>query len=321
MHIRKSNILHKSVKISLVIGVATALGFSSALAGDALPLPENAKFGSVKLGDTVYEDALLGKNSNYPDVGLRKQVSGNCYCSGGYFSVKGGYALSPVGRLSKAAPVVINPGTFNEAVPSMDMSGNQITGSAAAGYKFENFRVELSGEYRRHNGWAGSITDGVITAAVSSKTNQYGALMSAFYDIEIPNMPITPYVGVGAGLALSNTQYNVSYTGGGTTTTGNVKYSRGASFMGAAMAGVAVRVTDNITLDVGYRFMNISGGDATYENSENAANLNAAAGIILVNPAGMSSSTDPITGIDTPEVLTYPSMLSHEINVGVRYSF
>lgn len=300
MSISKNSIIFKSFGVVAALCATTSLAFAGDVADGAKPLPEGQ-----------YEASLLSKDDNYPDVGLRKQTNQDCYCTGAYFGLRGGYSYGNEGRLSKGTPVVVNPAVFNEGLPKLGMAGKSLTGSVSAGYKFSAFRVEVSGEYRHHNTWSGSATGSGVSVAIAAKTQQYGMLMSAFYDIEVPGIPVMPYVGLGAGLALSKTRYGIDLTTGGATTSASVDFSRGASFMGAAMAGVAVNVTDNITLDVGYRMMNIAGGTATYDGSANAANLNTVAGGNIVNVAGMA----------TNETLVYPSLLSHEVKAGVRYRF
>lgn len=297
MLMSKKSILLKSVGVCIFISTS----LSSAWAGDVA-----ANKNATALPETEYETSLLKDSSLYPSVGLRKQVSQDCYCSGAYFSVQGGYALGARGYLAKGTPVVANPSTANELIPQQGMSGNQITGSAAAGYKFGNFRVEMSGEYRHH----AAVVNTEGSLKFTANTQQYGALMSAFYDVDIPGLPVMPYVGLGAGLALTKTQFGIDYTGG-TPASGSIDFSKGASFMGAAMAGVAVNVTDNIVLDLGYRLLNISGGEATYDGSSNAENVNIASGSDLINVSGMA----------TGETLVYPNMTSHEVRAGIRYRF
>lgn len=324
MLIRKNNILVKSAKIFLLVSGVSMAAITAVSAGDAVPLPD----------DGEYEASLLKDSNLYPDVGLRKKVSANCYC-GAYFAVSGGYAFGAGGTLSKGSaievatgapanvqPAIVNPGIINEAIPSFNMKSRQYVGTVAAGYKFGNFRVEVAGEYRYHIAPSSTTALGTGSYKVRGRTQQYGALMSAFYDVDIPNLPIVPYVGIGAGLALSNTKYSIDYTNAGTTTSGSIDFSKGASFMGAAMAGVAFKVTNNITLDVGYKFLNIAGGTATYEGHTNGANINTAAGANLVNPSGMglrADTNDPT--IIYKEVLDYPSFTSHEVKAGIRYTF
>ncbi|MCJ8324373.1 MAG: outer membrane beta-barrel protein [Rhizobiales bacterium] len=270
-------------------------------ADDAEILPENI----------VFEDSLLPDDDNYPDVGLRKQVSQDCYCDGGYFGLSGGYAFSNLGYLTKGSPIVANPSALNELIPTIAMRGRQYTASINAGYKFGALRAEASGEYRSHA--AGSIAGATAggTYTISSKTEQYAALMSIYYDVEIPNIPIMPYVGLGAGLAYTKTNYAVGFTKAAVTTNGNIRYTLGRSFAGTAMAGFTVQVAENFTLDLGYKFMGIVGGNANYAGADNAAAINAAAGTSIVNIAGFAGG----------ESLVYPYFISHEVKLGARYRF
>ncbi|MBL1419419.1 MAG: hypothetical protein COC24_002800 [Alphaproteobacteria bacterium] len=283
--------------------------------------------------ETQYEASLLKESSLYPSVNLRKEIRLGCYCSGAYFSVNGGYAWADEGQLTKGVPIVAatgesaasqaaiaNSGLFNEYIPQITTSsGQQIIGAAVAGYKFDNLRVEVAGEYRRHNISTGATVLGGVSVNYSGQNQQYGALISAFYDVDIPGIPVQPYVGLGAGLLLSNTQFGIDYTAGGTTTSAGINFSNGMSFVGAAMAGVAINIADNFTLDLGYRFTNILGGRATYEGQTNGAAINAASGVNLVNISGMESATRD--GVDYQETLDYADVIAHEVRAGIRYRF
>lgn len=311
---------HKYLPKILTILITSTLGFSAALAADVVI--ENAAEDGAKQPSTtddaqllpenvVFEDSLLPYDQNYPNVGLRKQVSQDCYCDGGYFGLSGGYAFSNLGYITKGTPIVANPSALNELIPTIAMRGNQYLAGANAGYKFGALRAEVSAEYRRHvsGSIAGAAAGGTYT--MSSKTEQYAGLMSLYYDIEVPNLPIMPYVGLGAGAAYSKTNYNIGYTKAAATTNGNIRYALGASLAGAAMTGVAVQVADNFTLDLGYKFMGIVGGNAGYAGADNAAAINAAAGASIVN----------LTGLAGGETLVYPNFFSHEVKLGARYRF
>lgn len=322
MLIRKHNIWFKPVGVCLA--VLTSL--SPAWAGDMM-------YEAKALPETQYETSLLKDSSLYPNVTLRKQVSQNCYCSGAYFSVGGGYAWGNTGKLVKGHPVVVatgddapgqpviaNPGLFNEYIPEISMSSDQIIGTAAMGYKFGNFRVEVSGEYRRHNTLGGATGLNAVELQYSARSQQYAGLMSAFYDVETPGIPIQPYIGLGAGIAFSNTVFGVDYFKAGNVTSASVEFSKGMGFIGAAMAGVAINIGDNFTVDVGYRFTDTFGGRATYEGQTNGAAINGATGVNLVNISGMALATDS-EDVVYQETLDYPDIISHEVRAGVRFRF
>lgn len=233
------------------------------------------------------------------------------YADNFYVGLSVGYAHSELGYLTKGTPVVANPAILNELVPTVAMRGQQYTVGVNAGYKFDALRAEVSGEYRLHAG--DSIAGGAETGdfTMSSKTEQYAGLVSLYYDLEIPDTSITPYIGFGAGLAHTKTNFAVVHTNGPTITNGNLRYSLGASFANAAMAGISMQLADSFTLDFGYKFMAIGGGNASFAGADNAAGINAAAGMALVNAAGFAPG----------ESLIFPDFASHEVKLGVRYSF
>ncbi|PCI87202.1 MAG: hypothetical protein COB24_07295 [Hyphomicrobiales bacterium] len=322
MLISKNKAMFKSVGVCLAVLTILSPAQASDMTSETTILPE-----------TQYEVSLLKESSLYPSVNLRKEVRLGCYCSGAYFSLNGGYAWADAGQLTKGNPVVAatdvsaasqsvitNSGLFNEYIAQIpNSSGQQIIGAAVTGYKFDNLRVEVSGEYRQHNILTGATTLGSASVNYSAQSQQYGALISAFYDVDIPDIPVQPYIGLGAGLLLSNTQYSVDYTAGGTTTSASVNFSNGMSFAGAVMAGVAINIADNFTLDLGYRFTNILGGRATYEGQTNGAAINAASGVNLVNISGMETATR--NSVDYQETLDYADIIAHEVRAGIRYRF
>ena len=100
-----------------------------------------------------------------------------------------------------------------------------------AGYKFnENLRADVRLD------WAGDYS--IAPGADMSVTTVLGNL---YYDMANDTM-FTPYVGAGAGYGWTN----VSGAGG---------EDNGVAF--ALMAGVGVDVSENITLDLGYRFRDV----------------------------------------------------------------
>ncbi len=283
------------------IGVVSLTFFSSAIAG-GVPSP---------LPPTLPEHPLLQDNKNYPEVELRKKMSDNCYCNGGYFKIEGGYALGGITRLNRTAALPINPGTVNALIPAANSAGKGYTGGLYAGYKFANLRVEAGGGYRRNSSFDTGFVAGGGTGNINARTSHLTGTVAAFYDLDMENMPITPYIGGGMGLAFSNTLYNISYKKGGVTTNGSVKFKRNYAFVGAAMAGVALQVGKNIVLDAGYKYSNIFGSAATYDGQTNGTALNAASAVNLVN----------LPGVIVDEKFDYPNSVNHEVKLGIRYMF
>ena len=260
----------------------------------------------------IYAADITNFDESYSKIDVADQANQNCLCDGIYLGLSVGYAQSDLGYLTKGLPVVANLGQLNELVPTVAMRGQQYTIGGNAGYKFGALRAEVSAEYRRHAGGTISDTTELGSYMMTSKTEQYAGLMSLYYDMEIPDTQITPYLGLGAGLAYTKTNYAVTHTDGGVTTNGNIRYALGTSPASAAMAGIAVQLTDKFTLDFGYKFMGIGGGNAKYAGADNAAAINAASGgVLMVNPTGFAAG----------ESLIYPDFASHEVKLGMRYSF
>lgn len=305
MLVKKSFLLR-----ALLVVVLKFVGFSLVFAGDPMPAPPNL--------DTKYEANLLKSNNKYPDVELRKEFTPNCSCEGGYFGFGGGYSFGEELPLVRAIPIVTNPGAFNEALLGMSISGKQYTASLTAGYKLANLRAEVSGEYKRFSSLPEAVIISGVAVNVSNKTEQFGALMSGYYDFDIKNVPITPYLGLGAGLTNATSSYEIEHTVGGTTTTGALNYSKGIGITGAAMAGIALQVTDNIILDIGYRYTNAFEGDAQFVSSVNRVAINTSTGVTMIN-AGMG--VDATVTPNITERLYYPNLISHEVKIGMRYRF
>lgn len=151
-----------------------------------------------------------------------------------------------------------------------------------AGYRFNNwFRVDVTGEYRGASSIG--VNDRVFNPfANGNQTNTYRgnlssmvALFNAYVDLGTWNC-LTPYLGAGIGVAQNRitgvTDQGVLFvnepvgpvvstlgTGGSGTKTG---------LAWALMAGVGYEVNKNLTLEVGYRYLNL--GDAQSGRLTNA---------------------------------------------------
>lgn len=114
-----------------------------------------------------------------------------------------------------------------------DNQGLFILGGGA-GYKFnDNLRADLRGDY----------------AGVGNSDNYFGTVLGNFY-FDIPTSTImTPYLGAGVGYGWAEADHGKT---------------DGVAV--AAMAGVEVSLTDNLSADVGYRFRDIMDGNSTYDN-------------------------------------------------------
>jgi OmpA-OmpF porin, OOP family len=100
-------------------------------------------------------------------------------------------------------------------------------GSAALGYDFGQFRVELEGYYRNNNPDVGSYFDAV------------GGIVNVLYDFDF-GFPLKPHIGVGIGYGQSHVK----------------QVDSDWDFIIQGIAGVEYAITPNIAAFVDYRYLN-----------------------------------------------------------------
>jgi opacity protein-like surface antigen len=180
------------------------------------------------------------------------------------------------------------------------------------GYRFNNwFRVDGTFEYR--GGGSIGVNDridytngvgnpGILTNTYKGNLSSMVALFNAYVDLGTWNC-LTPYIGAGIGVA-SNRITGLTDQGANwvDTTTGIIQPTLGTAGSGnktgvawALMAGVGYEVNKNLTLEVGYRYLNL--GDAQSGVIRNA----------FLN--------------DTYAPLKVKSLDSHDIKIGMRWNF
>jgi opacity protein-like surface antigen len=171
---------------------------------------------------------------------------------------------------------------------------NTYSAGAGAGYKVNNwFRTDLILDYRSRVQAAGigepKSCAIVLNDPLTGKPTQLDDTCAGHFNTEIHRWDLlangyvdlvtwggfTPYIGAGAGVTWARTKQSVNWTiindvpcqaNCGFTTNGSNFYfadfdhsgSRmNYQFAWAAMAGVAIAMTDHAQLDVGYRFLNL----------------------------------------------------------------
>ncbi|KRE16073.1 hypothetical protein ASE66_09900 [Bosea sp. Root483D1] len=180
------------------------------------------------------------------------------------------------------------------------------------GYRFNNwFRVDGTFEYR--GGGSIGVNDridytngvgnpGILTNTYKGNLSSMVALFNAYVDLGTWNC-LTPYIGAGIGVA-SNRINGLTDQGANwvDTTTAIIQPTLGTASSGtktgvawALMAGVGYEVNKNLTLEVGYRYLNL--GDAQSGPIRNA----------FLN--------------DTYAPLKVKSLDSHDIKIGMRWNF
>jgi opacity protein-like surface antigen len=178
----------------------------------------------------------------------------------------------------------------------------------------DHFRMDLTGEYRGKSSfealdrydtfnnppeftgdpgtdWGGNH--------YTAKKNEWLFLANAYYDFNSWGK-FTPYVGAGIGVSYNTISdfldENTAVSGGGWAPTGHEW-----SLAWALHAGTAFKVTDNLTLDVGYSFVHL--GDAQ---------------------TGPFQNLDGVTGCvatDSCVPMKFKGLYSHDLKIGLRWAF
>jgi opacity protein-like surface antigen len=167
------------------------------------------------------------------------------------------------------------------ASPTNNDLGSSFVGGVGAGFKSSWLRTDLTIDYSSPAKYKGTIaTPDDVTAKISAAS----ALFNGYLDLGTW-YHATPYIGAGAGVAYVITSDYVSTVA--PPFSGDTSHSQW-NFAWALMAGVGYRVTPNLMLDVGYRYIDF--GDA--------------------KPKSDSFGT-----------MTFKDVAAHEVRVGLRWSF
>jgi opacity protein-like surface antigen len=183
-----------------------------------------------------------------------------------------GYYITAKGGASK---------TFNTGATSFD-DGDTLSfqnedlgtgtafGFSAGKYLNDNFRLEL--EAIKRTGYAfdvGDTSDPTITN--KAKIETHALFLNGFYDFQpfsINNTTITPYLGGGAGFSRNKMGTVLQLTNGladGTTGDGDTINQ----FAYKLSAGTLVSLTEHLSLDVNYQYVNLGAfesGTSKYES-------------------------------------------------------
>lgn len=130
---------------------------------------------------------------------------------------------------------------------------------AALGKAFGNgFRAELEFSYRsndiRHIASDGAGFSGWPASTLQGDMKSYTGMFNLLYDFETTSK-VTPYVGVGLGIAGVDPDFTGNNTSGAPTpalTIGNFGATTAMAYQG--IVGLGFALADNLTLDVSYRY-------------------------------------------------------------------
>lgn len=166
-----------------------------------------------------------------------------------------------------------------------DLDDNMSFGMGVGYYLSRGLRMDLTLEYRS-DAELYAYYPASPALPLTGEMSSWVGLANLYYDFDMGHR-ITPYVGVGIGFA-SHTMDAGKQISGGDPVDFNGKSD--TSFAWALMAGVDIDLRSQWKLDIGYRYLDL--GDVSY--------------------------TDATTGTKSFEI---DDLESHEIRVGVRYSF
>ncbi len=208
-----------------------------------------------------------------------------------------GYANQQVDSLDNA---------LYDTLDSLDAVHRDFTGApfldAGFGYRWNSwFRTDVTGEYRSKSEFNGAdiAVSGGITYpdTYTAKKSEWVALLNAYFDLGTWH-GITPYVGGGVGAA--NVRI-ADFTDIGVGTTGDPSIAFGAdhnewNFAWALYAGLGFEVTDALTLELGYRYIDMGNGRS-----------------------GDLVAYDGTNTINNPMI--FKDITSHDLRLGMRYAF
>ena len=187
-----------------------------------------------------------------------------------------GFYITAKGGISKTSNTGTTSLNNNEGelftFKNEDLGTGSAFGFSVGKYLTNSFRLEL--EVIKRTGYefdARSSTAGFTTLTDKAKMQTEAIFINGFYDFQpfsMSNTAITPYLGGGVGISRNKMGTDVSSTNGipnGITNDGNTINQ----FAYKLSAGTLVSLTDRLSLDVNYQYVNLGafkGGTAAYLN-------------------------------------------------------
>ncbi len=174
---------------------------------------------------------------------------------------------------SAQSSVGINPGSSK-----LD---NGLDGGVGFGFKRSWLRTDVTFDYFSPFKYKGTVA---TPDDVTAKMSAWSALVNGYLDLG-SWYRLSPYIGAGAGVARVRTSdYQSSIAPPFTGDLSNNQWN----FAWAGMAGVGFAISNNVLVDVGYRYVNFG---------------------------------DVQTATDAAGTMTFKNIAAHEVRVGFRWSF
>lgn len=167
-------------------------------------------------------------------------------------------------------------------------SGSSVLLEAGVGYHLpSNFRVDLTAGYRPGFEVSSQESLSGVSATAKADIRSWALLANVYYDIPTGTR-FSPYLGGGVGVAFNRLE-TVTYRFGAAEFTEEGKSK--TSFAWTLAAGVGFAATDNISIDLGYRYIDLGEIRTSGDSSLGA-----------VNPVDAD-------------------LKAHEVKIGARYRF
>ena len=179
-------------------------------------------------------------------------------------------------------------GFITDSVTNTSLDNTWIGGlGVGCGSGVRGIRGELMFDWHGDRDLRGTLA-APLGGTLSSSVRSYTLMFNGYYDLGRFDR-WTPYIGAGVGVA-HNDLDSVTFTALPNTLLGGDRWSLAWSLM----AGVGVQVTDRITLDIGYRYIDMG---------------------------KVNSSTVDNTGFAANAPVRVDDLTAHEFKVGLRFAF
>jgi len=187
-----------------------------------------------------------------------------------------GYYITAKGGVSKTSDTGVT--TYNNGVGLLITSQNEDLGTGSAfgfsvgKYLTNSFRLELEATKRTGYEYDARVSNAGLTSFTEKAKIQTEALfINGFYDFQpfsIRNNAITPYLGGGVGISRNKMGTDVIHNNG-IPTGGTIDSNAITQFAYKLSAGTLVSLTEQLSLDVNYQYVNLGafkGGNEAYVN-------------------------------------------------------
>jgi opacity protein-like surface antigen len=159
------------------------------------------------------------------------------------------------------------PGGLTRAFNDREL-GRTLTLGGGIGYRFNNwFRADVTAEWRKPANVSATNSGSNYVDGYSDERAKFGAnalMLNGYVDLGTWS-GLTPYLGAGVGVARKEvkdwTTQVICFTGACTPSGpgGTIPDSSKTGLAWSLMGGLGVQLTDQLSLDIGYRFLNLGG--------------------------------------------------------------